>query len=215
MSTVFTEEFHAGGYICSEANGLRSRAQVNITGAAKLLAGTILAMLAVSTAAPVYAANAGNTGNFTCSAVVESAGAVLGAYKIEFLDATVFNVFAPNGELVGQGETGAAFSGGGLGFTITAGGIAAVAGDGATITVAANAKAGSYVQLNPAGTDGSQNAAAILFADADATTADVEATAHVRDMEYNASEVIWPAGITGPQQAAAIAQLAALGMIGR
>lgn len=87
-----------------------------------------------------YLADGGNTGNFTCSAVVVTPGtAVKGIYVIEFTAATEYEVYDPNGSLVGVGNTGVAFNKGGLAFTITAGGTAAVSGDGAKITVAATA----------------------------------------------------------------------------
>lgn len=72
---------------------------------------------------------------------------------------------------------------------------------------------GKYVLLAPDATDGSQNAAAILYADATAATADVGATANVRDCEVNGNLLTWPAGITAPQKTAATTALAALGVI--
>lgn len=90
------------------------------------------------TLAGVYAADGGNTGNFTSSAVVVTAAtAKEGVYKIEFLTATEFEVFDPDGNLLGIGNTGVAFSQRGVAFTLTAGGTPAVAGDGAIITVSA------------------------------------------------------------------------------
>lgn len=74
---------------------------------------------------------------------------------------------------------------------------------------------GKYVRLNPAGADGSQNAAAILFQDAAAASADVRRVVHVRDCIVQDAMLTWPAGITGPQKTAAIAALAANGLIVR
>jgi hypothetical protein len=88
-----------------------------------------------------------------------------------------------------------------------------VAGDGFTVTVAAGS--GKYVQLNLAALDGSQNAAAVLLYNADATSADVTATALVAGQGpavLKANGLVWPVGISGPQQTAAIAQLLALGI---
>ena len=71
------------------------------------------------------------------------------------------------------------------------------------------------VTLAPTATDGSQNAAAILFQHTDATAADVRVSYTARDAEVNGLLLSWPAGITVGQQNAAISQLLALGIIVR
>lgn len=71
-----------------------------------------------------------------------------------------------------------------------------------------------YVALAPAAGDGSQNAAAILFDNTDATAGDKKQTAHVRDCEVNASDLVWGAANAG-QIAAGRAQLALQGIIVR
>ena len=83
------------------------------------------------------AANGGNTGTGTMTAgpTVVAGTAQNGAYSIKFTAATTFNVFDPNGRELMPGSTGVAYSDGGIGFTITAGGTAFVAGDGFTVTV--------------------------------------------------------------------------------
>jgi hypothetical protein len=80
------------------------------------------------------APKAGNTGNGTMGAVTATSAAP-GVYTVSFTSSTAFSVTGPAGS-VGTGTAGAAFSTGGLGFTITAGATAFVAGDGFTITVA-------------------------------------------------------------------------------
>lgn len=84
-----------------------------------------------------------NTGNFTCSAVTITDPAEVGNYRIVFTAATAFNVYNPQGQMLTSGATGTAVNGeagGGLSFTITAGGTPAVAGDSATIAVAGTYK---------------------------------------------------------------------------
>ncbi|MBN9052494.1 MAG: head decoration protein [Rhizobiales bacterium] len=71
------------------------------------------------------------------------------------------------------------------------------------------------VPIAPAASDGSQNAAAILYEAADATSADVRRTLTVRDAEVHAAVLVWPAGTTDNQKTAALAQLAALGIAAR
>ncbi|MCM2396195.1 head decoration protein [Rhizobium sp. S95] len=71
------------------------------------------------------------------------------------------------------------------------------------------------VPVDPAANDGSQNAAAILYEGCDATTKDVRRTFTARDTEVHAAVLVWPAGMTDNQKTAALAQLAALGIVGR
>jgi hypothetical protein len=72
--------------------------------------------------------------------------------------------------------------------------------------LAANA-AGALVQLAPAATDGTQTAVAVLLEDVNATAADVPGTVVARGAVVDPAELIWPAGITAPQIAAALADL--------
>lgn len=75
--------------------------------------------------------------------------------------------------------------------------------------------AGGYVQLDPTADDGSEVAAAVLFDNVDASANDKAAVVTARDSEVKAAALTWPAGITAPQKAAALAELAALGIIAR
>jgi len=219
-SPVLTERRWSGGYIVSEANGERSREQVTLkqqAGGTILDAGTVLGQFGPSTGAPVAAANAGNTGNGVMGAVTEGAGAIVGVYNLVFeaaaANAGVFAVFDPNGAFVGQGKVAVLFNKGGLSFTLADGSADFVAGDGFTITVAANADAGKYTPVNSAATDGSQNAKAILFnSPFDVTAADTKQTVSARACEVNGNELVWPAGATANQIAAWTAQLAAAGI---
>lgn len=220
MTIVLTEVRHSGGYLVSEAVAERSRDQVtllqqtyseapNVTPA-----GTILGEVLDGTSG-TYAANAGNTGNFTCSAITLGQGVEEGVYGIEFIAPTVFNVTNPAGELVGEGATGVAFNKGGLEFTLTAGGTAAVAGDGATITIAANANVGLFNALSLTAADGTQIPAAILYNTTYAGDGNVAVAVHTRDCEVNGSELVYPAGATDNQIAAINAQLKTLGIVVR
>jgi hypothetical protein len=74
---------------------------------------------------------------------------------------------------------------------------------------------GKYKALAPAAVDGSETAAGILYDAVDASAADAEGVAIVRLAEVNAAELVWPAGITTPQQATALGQLRALTIIAR
>lgn len=74
---------------------------------------------------------------------------------------------------------------------------------------------GEYVALAPAASDGSEDAAAVLFADVDATDADAKGVAIVRDAEIDAARLVYANGVTTNQKNAALVQLAALGLIAR
>jgi hypothetical protein len=219
---VITENRHSFGFVVSEDEpGRRSRDEVTLlqqtydTPPDFSQAGTVLGVYGPTTGAPVYAATGGNTGNFTCGTVTESAGAIVGAYRGEFVAPTVYNLFDPNNDFVGEGHTGAAFSGGGVGFTLTAGGTAAIAGDSFTQTVGANANAGKYNPVSLTATDGTQNAAAILGNTIDASGGNTKVTVIARDAEVNGGELIYPPGASASQIAALNAQLQALGIIVR
>ena len=179
-----------------------------------LPAGLVLGATTVGTSA-AYLANGGNTGNFTCGSVTVGAGTVQGIYNVEFIAATIYNVYYPNGQLVAEGHTGVAFSGGGLGFTITAGGTPAAAGDGATITVAANANVGLYAPLSLTAADGTQTPVAILANETNASGGNVKATVFTRTCEVTGAELLYPASATAAQITTIQAQLTALGIVVR
>lgn len=161
------------------------------------------------------AANAGNTGNGTMNAPTDQVGVQVGGYAVEFVSATEFNVFDPNGNLVGEGKTGVAFANQ-IGFTITAGGTAFVAGDGFTVTVAANANAGLIVPLNLAATDGSQLPIGVIVRQTVVpASANVPAVVVERFAVLLDDGLIYPSGATTNQKAQIRAQLAALGLIVR
>jgi hypothetical protein len=72
-----------------------------------------------------------------------------------------------------------------------------------------------FVPLNPAATDGTQNAVGIAFGFVDVTLADAPGTAITRDAEVNSSELMWPPGITITQATMAIERLATNGIVAR
>lgn len=72
-----------------------------------------------------------------------------------------------------------------------------------------------FTALNTGASDGSQTAAAILYTTVDATGGDQPAVFTKRATEVNGAELIWPAGISAPNKAAAIAALELKGIIVR
>lgn len=90
-------------------------------------------------------AGAGNTGNGAMGAITVSAAARAGNYTLQITDvdanAGEFAVYYPDGTLVGTGDVAAAFSGGGLAFTLADGSTDFVVGDYFIIAVTLTANA--------------------------------------------------------------------------
>lgn len=164
---------------------------------------------------PTITSTAGtNAGNGTIGSLsVQGYAAKAGVYTVEFDDATHFVVNDPTGAEIGHGTTGVAFKAGGLSFTITAGGTAFVPGDSFTITVAAGSS--KYKPFDPSNVDGSQVPSAILFSTKDVTNTDKPCAVVARLAEVNASELVWPTGMSASAITAALAQLKALTIIPR
>lgn len=171
---------------------------------------------AVTVSAAVAAS--GNTGNGTVAlgSPAYGAAAVVGSYSLVAISATEWEVYSPLGDLQGVAKNGTAFSGA-IVFTITAGGTAFVAGDSFTIAVAIAAGGGQIVPLNTSAVDGSQNVAGIISRGV-TVSASVDTPAAVLTRGpavVLADQLIWPSGISAGAQAAAIAQLATMGIIVR
>lgn len=216
MALTATEGRHPGEFIMAEANGNRSREKITIeSGAGVVKPGTVLGKKAVGTASAA-AKSGGNTGNATCSAVTVLAGAKTGVYTVRHTAATTFTVEDPDGNVIGSGATGSAFSDD-IQFTITAGGTPMVAGDGFDITVAAGS--GKYVPVpDTAAASGSTVGGnlAICIYGGDATSADVDVAAIVRDCTVNGKELVYDASVTtDPEKAVIAAALKTQGIIVR
>lgn len=221
MSNVLNEQLRAGAFIVSEEENYYSRDAVAVDASAALVAGTVLGQKGIpADEAAVAAAAAGNTGNgvITMDATAPIAPqAVGGVYQVVFRDATHFEVIAPNGVTDGFGVVGATYNGA-IKFAIAAGGVAFVEGDRELITVTqADPAALQFEPLNPAATDGTQFAAAVLVHPIDSLEVSagttVQKTVLRRQSQVTAADLTWPAGITAAQLAAATEQLAARGII--
>jgi hypothetical protein len=169
-------------------------------------------------AAGAAVAFAANTGNGTVGAITVGGTTKLGKYKVIFISATQFEIEDPDGKPTGHGgATGVAFSGGGLGFTITAGGTAFVPGDGFDITVTGGVT--KWKEHDPAATDGSERAAGILLfaldTSATGTNADTVATLITRQALIGDADITWKAGMTAQQKTDALALLLTAGIIAR
>ncbi|ORE90538.1 hypothetical protein ATO13_22571 [Stappia sp. 22II-S9-Z10] len=74
---------------------------------------------------------------------------------------------------------------------------------------------GKYAPLDPDAETGEEDAVAILYEGCDATDADVRRAITARDSEVVAELLVFADGTTDPEKTAALAQLAALGIIAR
>ncbi len=204
--TEVKEGQHKAEFIVTETEGTISRETVTLLAGQNLKAGHVLGKVSVGTASAQ--ASSGNTGNGTISAITVGAGAKAGNYKITCIEpiagSGVFAVEDPDGITIGSAHVGAVFTGP-INFTLTDGATDFVAGDLFTVTVTAGS--GKYKEYNPANTDGSNHAVALLLDNVDATAADKEVVIIARHAEVNAAEIVWFTGATDPQKATAIAQL--------
>ena len=121
----------------SDGAGYLSRDEVLIAASQTVVVGQILARQAIpaSVTASVAAA-AGNAGNGTIALAnpAVDANAVGGDYKVIMTGETAFEVYNPDGVIVGKGSAGTAFNKQ-VKFTLTAGATALEAGDVYTISV--------------------------------------------------------------------------------
>lgn len=222
--TTLTEGQHAGEFMISEAVGTRSRETIAIGRSQTLAAGQVLALLPANTGAVTVGAGAfTGTGNGTCtlSDPAYGAGVQEGTYTVRLLEAAAaggnWEVRRPDGSIDGYAVVGTEYTGQ-VQFTLADGSTDFSNAAQWTIAVAiGNAtNANKWVGFDQDLSDGSEVAAAILW---DAVTtgaaADGVAVAIVRDAEVNGAELVWPADIEAGEQTAAIAQLAAHGIIVR
>lgn len=72
---------------------------------------------------------------------------------------------------------------------------------------------GKYQILAPGGTGAEKIAVAVLAESVDASAADKPAVVIARGAVLAADALVWPAGITDPQKATALAELDALGLV--
>lgn len=211
MNPIVTQSPRRGDFLLSHASGQRSFANGYVNArAGVVLAGTIMALLTASNAA-VATAGGSNTGNGTMGTITVANEAITGTYTLTITKATAnsgdFELVDPNGDVVGKGQVGVAFSGGGLSFTLADGSTDFAKND--LFTIAVSAGIGEWVPYDDDGNnDGRRAATGILYGSVDASEQDVLATFVVRDAEVDESLLI------GFDEAAR-ADLTALGIIVR
>lgn len=201
-----TENNHAGEHILSEPNGQRGRDEIIVAVGNNLKAGAVLGQIVGGSA--TASADTDNTGDGTIGSVSTGAGVKEGTYVATFVEEATdggdFVVEDPAGENVGSGSVGAAFSGGGIQFTISDGSTDFVAGDRFIIEVSGS---GEYAEFDPAATNGAGTPAAILYDAVDASAGAERAAATTADSEVDGQRLVWKDGISEQEKAAAIRQL--------
>lgn len=195
----------AGGFMVSEMPGLYSRDNITVLSGENLAAGAVLERVLVG-ASVAGAAAAGNTGNGTIGTLTAGNASQEGVYTAVVVEPAAnggtFVVEDPQGREVGRGNVAAAFTGGGIGFTIADGATDFAVGDRFNITVSAGGF--KYREYDPANTDASLAPAGILWDAVDASAADKPGAAITKGAVVNAGELTWFPGATTGQKTAAI-----------
>lgn len=187
---AITEGLRAGECIIDEAPSARSRETITvISGAGVLGPCTVLGKHKYGAISQAFS----GTGNGTMGTLTRQAtNCVAGDWKVRCINAItnggIFSVVDPNGVSRGTVAVGVAFANG-IGFTIADGSTDFAVGDVFTVTVAAGS--GKYDEVDQDAVTGLQDACAVLFDEVDATSADVDAVAFVRDCVVNSSMLDW------------------------
>jgi hypothetical protein len=126
----------------------------------------------------------------------------------------VVSVEDPDGNLLPNALVGVAYTSSQINFTISDGNTDFEIGDMFDIEIEEVA-GNEVVPLDFTAVDGSQNAYGFMIDAYDATDADVEGVAIVRNAVIAASKLVWPSGATAGQKAAALKQLKARGILAR
>jgi hypothetical protein len=216
-----TERTYVGDLVQWELPNQAGRGEITLLTGTNYKTGAVLGKITLG-AATAAAKGGGNTGNGTCTAITAAKNAVAGVYKavvaIAGTNSATWNLYDPNGELIDQKQLSGAgatavFANDQIHATITDGGTDFIVGDGFDITVAAGSL--KYQLALDTATDGSQDAAAILLFDYDATGGDV-ANAVVlvpREAVIDQAFLNWNAGVTTANQKTAIlAKMVAAGL---
>lgn len=165
------------------ASGNYTTRKLRITGAAALIAGTVLGEVldkdnaTVTPGTPVSTTN-GTVGDGAVGTWTVDDGAQEGTWHIEITaadtDAGEFLVRRPDGTVEGTGTVAVAYDGE-INGTLADGAADWAVGDVIPIAVAYDHSANPWKKSVAAATDGSQNPGAVLMTDADASAADIEA----------------------------------------
>lgn len=212
MAEVFLSEgVRNGHFIVNESNGTRSREAGRLASGNDLVAGAVLGQI---TSAVTETAGT-NTGNGVIGEATLGTDAINGLYTLTLTevaaDGGVFSVVAPNGAVLPDLTVAVPYVGSHINLTVADGAVDFVLGDTITVDVIF----GEYAEHNPAASDGSQTAVAILYGNVDASVAEQNCVVIVRDCEVNEKELTFKTDMTEVNKANALTNLKTVGIIAR
>lgn len=185
-----------------EAENQYSREKKTLLSGQDLLIGAVIGEVAL--VVPATGTGVG-TGNGTCTAVTGGVSTKIGTYLVTCTVAEThggtFRIEAPDGEVLGDAKIPAgagndiAFTDPQINLTITDAGTDFIVGDYFTIAVTAGSE--KLTVLSFTAVDGSQKALGILIDDYDASLADLDCVAIVRDAVIAKSPIKWTIAFTG------------------
>lgn len=212
--TTYNETVKTGEFILKDQEGRLSYDNITVlSGTAAMVPGTVLGKVISGTVATAFAGT-GN-GAITMDATTPvMPGAKPGDYTATCItaatDGGVFRVEDPDGYVMGDVAVGSTFADD-IKFSIADGSTDFTVG--AKFTISVSALVTKYTDHDPAATDGSQIAAAVLYGPTEAATADIPAVAVTRATEVKGDLLTWKTGITAAQKAKATIELAAASII--
>lgn len=196
-----------------------SREVVTIKTGQNLAVGAVLGKTTLGASPTTGTAKAGgNTGAGTMTGVTAGAKAKAGIYTLKctavVAGSGLFSVEDPDGLALPEAVVGVAYIDDQINFTLNDGTPDFAVGDAFTVTIAAGD--GDCLAINFNALVGTQNVYGILTADCDATSADTEAVAIVRNAKVVEANLVWPVTdpvVSAAQKAAVMAQLLAKGIV--
>jgi hypothetical protein len=161
----------------------------------------------VLVAAGAVTPDAGNTGDGVLDNLALAAGgpAKVGDYVATCVAAAVdggtFEVVDPDGQLVGNVEVGASFSGGGISFDLADGATDFIVGDNFALTIAAGS--GQGAQLDNTAVDGTEVLVAIAADAVETGVGETQTITVYLTGEFNEDEITFANGTVAEYEAAA------------
>jgi hypothetical protein len=221
--TTLNEGMHDGEFIGELAMGVGFHVDpITLLSGQNLVAGAAIGAIPAGTSASA-AKSGGNTGNGTF--VLDATTPILpraieGVYTLRCITAVtnggVFRLENPLGVVLGDftitpGAGGTVTVSDQIKGVLTDGATDFIVGDGFDITISALTY--KYAEYNPAGTNGTQIIAGLLYKNTNATSADTATTALLRGpASVNANDIGWKTGMTTAQKTFARGELLKLGI---
>ena len=179
-----------------EMENLFSREKVTIKSGEDLPCGAVIGM--IKTSCPATGTAGSNTGDGTCTGVTAGDQVKAGTYTLtciaESAGAGTFEVKNPDDVTLGQATVGEAYASEEINFTLNDGSEDFDVGDTFTIVVSDGVL--KVVRIDFDAVDGSEDAHGFVIAEYDASEADLEGVAVVRDAIIDPGHLAWPMAFT-------------------